>query len=302
MSSIPGWISAIFGPIRIKVAGVLLGFAPRSTVNFVSGLDIEDDEVNDQTNITVSAGASAPTGTGFPHITAGTQDAAAKLVENADVHASAAIALSKIVNPTGTGVVKATAGVIDAATSTIVNADVSASAAIALSKIVNPTGTGLVKTSGGAISAASALLVNADVDAAAAIAGTKVSPNFGSQAVTTTGAATVGGLVNTGIQTSALTGTQHNFALSADVNYVRLTGAAPVITGITGGTQGRRVVFHATAGNVVFNGQDTNSTAANRITTALNTVQCYQFCAIEFIYDGTSQRWVVMTAIAAPET
>jgi hypothetical protein len=222
MANIPGWLSAIFGPVRIKVAGVLLGFQPRSTVNFVN-ISIDDDEANDETTITADT-SGAPTGTGFPHITSGAQDAAAKLVENADVHASAAIA------------------------------------------------------------------------------GSKIAPSFGSQAVTTTGLATVGGLVNTGIQTSSLTGTQHNFSLSADVNFVRLTGAAPVITGITGGTQGRRVVFHATAGNVTFNGQDTNSTAANRITTALSTVQCYQFCAIEFIYDGTSQRWVVMTGIAAPET
>lgn len=40
--------------------------------------------------------STTPTGTGFVHITAGSQDAAAKLVENADVHASAAIAGSKI--------------------------------------------------------------------------------------------------------------------------------------------------------------------------------------------------------------
>lgn len=37
-----------------------------------------------------------PTGTGFPHVTSGALDAASKLVENADVHASAAIAWSKI--------------------------------------------------------------------------------------------------------------------------------------------------------------------------------------------------------------
>ncbi len=37
-----------------------------------------------------------PTGTGFPHVTSGALDAASKLVENADVHASAAIALTKL--------------------------------------------------------------------------------------------------------------------------------------------------------------------------------------------------------------
>jgi hypothetical protein len=41
-------------------------------------------------------GGTTPTGTGFTHITSGTQDAAAKLVENADVAAAAAIAGSKV--------------------------------------------------------------------------------------------------------------------------------------------------------------------------------------------------------------
>jgi hypothetical protein len=40
--------------------------------------------------------AEVPTGTGFRHVTADAEDAAAKLVENADVHATAAIAQSKI--------------------------------------------------------------------------------------------------------------------------------------------------------------------------------------------------------------
>jgi len=37
-----------------------------------------------------------PTGTGFRHVTGGVEDAAAKLVENADVHATAAIVESKL--------------------------------------------------------------------------------------------------------------------------------------------------------------------------------------------------------------
>lgn len=41
-----------------------------------------------------------PTGTGFRHITSDVEDSAAKLVENADVHAAAAIAQSKIANLT----------------------------------------------------------------------------------------------------------------------------------------------------------------------------------------------------------
>lgn len=43
-----------------------------------------------------AATASTPTGTGFRHVTAGTEDAAAKLVENADVAALAGIVESKL--------------------------------------------------------------------------------------------------------------------------------------------------------------------------------------------------------------
>ena len=59
------------------------------------GTGLEHDS-QDRVSIDTSVVATVPTGTGFPHITAGVQDAAAKLVENADVHASAAIALSKL--------------------------------------------------------------------------------------------------------------------------------------------------------------------------------------------------------------
>jgi hypothetical protein len=44
----------------------------------------------------VDGGGSPPTGTGFRHVTGGAEDAASKLVENADVHAAAAIAESKL--------------------------------------------------------------------------------------------------------------------------------------------------------------------------------------------------------------
>ena len=48
------------------------------------------------------AGGAVPTGTGFRHVTAGAEDAASKLVENADVAAGAAIVESKLAlnNPT----------------------------------------------------------------------------------------------------------------------------------------------------------------------------------------------------------
>lgn len=56
------------------------------------------------------AGLSTPTGTGFTHITAGVQDAAAKLVVNADVDAAAAIALSKLASIAANRVLGSIAG------------------------------------------------------------------------------------------------------------------------------------------------------------------------------------------------
>jgi hypothetical protein len=104
-------------------------------------------------------------------------------IVNADISASAAIALSKLA--TGalpTGITVASANLVDG---TIVDADVSASASIDLSKLA----TGALPT---AITVASANLVdgtivNADVSASAAIAGTKIAPDFGSQNIVTTG-------------------------------------------------------------------------------------------------------------------
>jgi hypothetical protein len=57
--------------------------------------------VKDDGTLAVPAG-SQPTGTGFPHIVDGVRDAAAKLVQNDDVHASAGIVESKLAlnNPT----------------------------------------------------------------------------------------------------------------------------------------------------------------------------------------------------------
>ncbi len=91
MRSVSGWLAHEIGPVVIRDDGT--DQTPRAAINFI-GATVADNEADDSVDITVSGG-STPTGTGFTHITAGSQDAAAKLVENADVHASAAIALSK---------------------------------------------------------------------------------------------------------------------------------------------------------------------------------------------------------------
>jgi hypothetical protein len=88
-------------------------------------------------------------------------------IVNADISASAAIALSKLA--TGalpTGITVASANIVDG---TIVNADISVAAAIVGSKLAD-----------GAIN-------NDKVASDAAIAGTKVAPNFGDQNIVTTG-------------------------------------------------------------------------------------------------------------------
>ena len=104
-------------------------------------------------------------------------------IVNADINASAAIALTKLA--TGalpTAITVTSANIRDLS---IVDADISGSAAISLSKLA----TGALPT---AITVTSAnisdlSIVNADINASAAIAGTKISPDFGSQNVATTG-------------------------------------------------------------------------------------------------------------------
>jgi hypothetical protein len=189
MADVSSWLPNLLGPVDIEVDGVATEVPRRATINLI-GATVEDDSVNERTDITLGS-ASAPTGTGFPHITAGVQDAAAKLVENADVHASAAIAASKVVQATGTGIPHVVGGVLSAASSLIVNADVDAAAAIAASKVVQATGTGIPHVVAGALSAASSLIVNADVDAAAAVAVSKLAPGTNTHVLTTTGGVAV---------------------------------------------------------------------------------------------------------------
>ncbi len=130
-----------------------------------------------------------PTGTGFVHITAGAQDAASKLVENADVHASAGIAGTKLSPDFGSQNIvttgDASAAIVTASTSLKVkngaNTTTITTAASTARAVVFPNEAGNVLISG------NASIVNADVHASAAIAGSKISPDFGAQNITTTG-------------------------------------------------------------------------------------------------------------------
>lgn len=93
------------------------------------------------------------------------------------------------------------------------------------------------------------------------------------------------------VQTSSATGTQNNFTIDTTSTHLVLSGATPVITGLTGGRTGRIVfISYAGSGTLVLNHQDTNSTAANRIVcaTAANTT-IYPATWIALIYH--SSRW-----------
>lgn len=97
-------------------------------------------------------------------------------------------------------------------------------------------------------------------------------------------------------QTYASTGTQNDVAPSAGAAVIiRCTGAAPVITGFTGGAQGRRLLLIC-LGTTLKVSDQTGSTAANQIicqTTAGLIVGLNGF--IELVYDTTTSRWRAAT-------
>jgi hypothetical protein len=137
-------------------------------------------------------------------------------IVNADISASAAIALSKLA--TGalpTAITVASANLVDG---TIVNADINASAAIAATKLASDS------------------ITNSQIKSDAAIAGTKIAPNFGSQNVTTTGQAAVGTAITANVKlnvggTMPAQTTQRALAIAPAFDNNASVGAQAVITG-----------------------------------------------------------------------
>lgn len=155
-----------------------------------------------------TSGGSTPTGTGFRHVTSGTEDAAAALVVNADVNAAAAIAGTKISPDFGSQNV-VTSGSITGG-----------------SMRDTALGTGLVHSDSSG-NFTSSTLVNADVNASAAVAGTKISPNFGAQAVSTTGSGTFAGLITTkGFRVTVRTVTSTPATVTSDDFHIAVTASA----------------------------------------------------------------------------
>lgn len=96
MANQVSWVEKVFGRIAAMFNGS--AFPSRAFFNFIgSGFSVADNPSKNSIDITINT-LSAPTGTGFVHSTSGGVDAAAKLVQNADVESAAAIAGSKI-NP-----------------------------------------------------------------------------------------------------------------------------------------------------------------------------------------------------------
>jgi hypothetical protein len=221
----------------------------------------------------------SPTGTGFVHITSGVQDSAAKLVENADVHASAAIAYSKL-NLSGSIVnadVNASAAIAYSKlnlASSIVNADVNASAAIAYSKL-NLSGS----------------IVNADINASAAIAGSKITPNFGTQALTagtsalgtTTSANSIVGSITFTTKTFSTTGTIDT-STNDMIIYADTTSAGFTLT-LPAPTNGRMLVI-----------KDKKQTfATNNLTLARNGSEKIDGTAASLVLSTNNQELIVVS-------
>ncbi len=182
---------------RFFVAPVVNGLPPAGrTLNLAGAFTVTEQPDEDQTTLTFTGGGGAtPSGTGFRHVTSGTEDGASKLVADADVASNAAIALSKLA-PASAAYVPVMNGSGSAWVGVAISGDASISSlgVVTVGKVNGtsvPAGgaltTGHVPLVTGAAAISYGYIANANVDAAAAIAGTKVAPDFGSQNVTTTG-------------------------------------------------------------------------------------------------------------------
>jgi hypothetical protein len=242
-------------------------------------------------NLIVSSGGGSytpPTGTGIPHIVGGVQNAAASNIVNADIDASAAIAVSKLApgtngqvltttggaaawgtgatTPTGTGIPHIVGGVQDAAASTIVNADISASAAVAVSKLAAGTNGDVLTTSGGV---------------AAWAAGFATLPTNCS--------------VLAAVQDVTSSGTISDLALTANafITLLRFTDATnPQVDGVISGSGAFRIIIirPSTSSVQIVDYTTSVSSAANQFETSVNLA--ITGAGGTFAYDPTSARWI----------
>jgi hypothetical protein len=106
-------------------------------------------------------------------------------------------------------------------------------------------------------------------------------------------------------QTSANTGTIHNLSLGNRYTYLRCTGAAPTITGISvfgGAPQGGDMVIvqNAGSGTVTLAHDDSGSSAANRLRNLGGAgISLDADEAATYVYDGTDTRWRLVSVLQA---
>ena len=174
-AALPKAGGVVTGALEIGTAGSLV-FEGSSADSFETTLAVVNPTADRTITLPNTTGTVITTGDSGTVTSAMIAD---DTIVNADINASAAIALSKLA--TGalpSGITVASANIVDG---TIVNADINTSAAIVYSKLALSSG-----------------IVNADISATAAIAGTKISPDFGSQNVITTGTSTAASFIPTG--------------------------------------------------------------------------------------------------------
>lgn len=97
------------------------------------------------------------------------------------------------------------------------------------------------------------------------------------------------------VQTSSATGAQHNFALNTSTHILLLSGAAPVLSGMTGGRTGRTVIVYFNgATSCTLQHQNIGSIAANEFYT--QQTADLVFAPNSWVLLGYfNSRWIVMT-------
>lgn len=255
----------------VKDEGVTLSAAV-TDINFV-GAGVTATGTTSVT-VTIPGGGTVPTGTGFTHITAGAQDAAAKLVDTADINASQ-VTYPKIQNVSASnrllGRSTAAAGVVEEIT---VGGDISqsgstftvANSAITLPKMADIITTGLIyrKTAGtGAPEVNTLATLKNDLG----LTGT----NSGDQTITLTGGVTgsgTGSFAATVVTNANLTGPVTSAGnATAIANSVNLP-ASPTTTTQTPADNSTKIATTAYVDNAVL-GQNYKEAAKYATTAAL---------------------------------
>lgn len=210
-------------------------------------------------------GGSTPTGTGFVHVTGGVQDGAAALVQNADVGASAAIALSKLGIGAADEVVTTNTGATAIQSRKIVDANVATGAAIAVTKLATATNGMQLTVSGGVPTWV------APVGPSGTCGGTEVSLAVGGTTVTALAVGNNTLVVVTGTGATTIQG----MAAPSPAFAKRLT------------------VWNDTNATITFANENAGASAADRVLTGNGADDALTLAGkrAEFIYSVSKARW-----------